>query len=82
MHDEGDSVSQDCSENSDSPDDVATSGKKMAQDSSSNKRHSKYLNKRKNMHDAADDPENDMDAEVSNIINVCGLIIDIEKISK
>ena len=32
--------------------------------------------------DEQDDAVDDLDAEDSNIINVCGLIIDIEKISK
>lgn len=54
MQDEGDSFSQECSENSDSPDDVVASGKKMAQDSSSNKRTNKYLNKRKTANDIDD----------------------------
>lgn len=82
MQDEGDSFSQEGSENSDSRDDVATSGKKQIQDSASNKRNAKFLNKRRMAANDIDDQENDMDAEVSNIINVCGLIIDIEKISK
>lgn len=60
MQDEGDSFSQECSENSDSPDDVVASGKKMAQDSSSNKRTNKYLNKRKTPNDI-EDQENDME---------------------
>ena len=45
------------------------------------------LAKRKNAkmaadNDEQDDPGDELDAEDSNIINVCGLIIDIEKISK
>ena len=47
MEDEGDSIYLEGSENSDSRDDVAQSGKKLIHDSTNNKRNAKYLNKRK-----------------------------------
>lgn len=82
MRDEGDSVDNDYSENSDG-DDVAASGKKIHD---SGRRNVKLLGKRKiapnTAQDDKDDNDPELDAEDSNIINVCGLMIDIEKITK
>lgn len=85
MRDEGDSEDNEITENSEQGDDVAESGKKIHDSNKKNKRSAKILGKRQNASgfgNEKNEQDLDPDGEDSNIIDVCGLMIDIEKITK